>query len=271
MTTTQLKFSTSLGILLLSLTSIPSLRADSVGTEIIGGTPVTADESVAKSTVLLTDGNYICTGSILDSDIVVTAAHCISSPAENIRVVFSLSLDSSGISGFAEKPVGQVIAAVAHPGWEGENSYGVDQHDIGLIRFSGGLPQGYQPAALLSAQESQQLSKGTEVILAGYGITNAQTQEGAGVLREVSVNIKGQLGKTEVVLDQHQGKGACHGDSGGPAFVNENGQLLLWGITNRGYPDNAPDDCRHFSVYTRIQAYADWINTTVTQLRNQQR
>jgi secreted trypsin-like serine protease len=230
---------------------------------IIGGTAVTASDPVASTTVLVTDGNYICTGSIIDQDLVVTAAHCVAAPAENLRIVFALDLNGT----IDKSMVLPITGYLANPGWQGEASQGVDQHDIAIIRLNGAIPAGYKPATLLSSQASAALAKGDVTELAGYGITNAQTQDGAGLLREVGVKILKQLGSTEVVLDQRSGKGACHGDSGGPAFVSVGGQPQLWGVTNRGYPDNAPDDCRHYAVYTRIEAYASWISQAAAQLR----
>jgi secreted trypsin-like serine protease len=231
---------------------------------IIGGTVVDANDPVASTTVLVTDGNFICTGSIIDQDLVVTAAHCVAAPAENLRIVFARDINGT----IDKSMVLPITGYIANPGWQGDASQGVDQHDIAVIRLDGALPAGYHPATLLSADASAGLKKGEVTELAGYGITNAKTQDGAGTLREVDVKILQQLGQTEVVLDQRTGKGACHGDSGGPAFVNVGGELQLWGVTNRGYPDNAPDDCRHEVVYTRIAAYADFISQSASQLRN---
>lgn len=233
------------------------------GDFIIGGTVVTASDPVASTTVLVTDGNFICTGSIIDQDMVVTAAHCVAAPADTLRIVFARDLNNS----VSKSDVLPITGYLANPGWQGEASQGVDQHDIAVIHLNGTLPAGYKPATLLSAQASAALKKGDATELAGYGITNAQTQDGAGTLREVGVKILKQIGTTEVVLDQRSGHGACHGDSGGPAFVKVGGQLQLWGVTNRGYPDNAPDDCVHYAVYTRIEAYADWIAQAASQLR----
>lgn len=232
---------------------------------IIGGTTVAAGDEIAASTVMVTDGNFICTGSILAADIVVTAAHCTAAKAEDLRIVFSRQMpdDLTTVSDI----VHPIYNFVANPGWKGENSTGVDQHDIAVIRFKGSLPDGYAPAHLLNP--STALTPGETVTLAGYGITNAQTQAGAGTLRKVDVTLAKKLGKTEEVLDQTDDAGACHGDSGGPAFVTVDGQLLLWGVTNRGYPNNAPDDCVHESVYTRITAYTDFINQAAGDLRQQ--
>src|SRR6185437_2455079 len=221
---------------------------------IVGGTLVSPNDPVAATTVLVTDGNFICTGSLIDTDMVVTAAHCTAAQVSDLRIVFATDINKLN-----QSEVRAITGLQANPGWQGENSTGADQHDIALMRIDGSLPAGYHPANLLSASDSSALRKGETAVLAGYGITDAQSQDGAGVLRKVDVKISKQLGKTEVILDQRDGKGACHGDSGGPAFTAD-GQL--WGVTNRGYPDNAPDDCVHYAVYTRIQAYASWIAQT---------
>jgi secreted trypsin-like serine protease len=227
---------------------------------IIGGTLVPAGDPVAATTVLVTDGNFICTGSLIDTDMVVTAAHCTAANVADLKIVFATDFNS-----ISQGEVRPITGLQANPGWQGEQATGADQHDIALMRINGSLPTGYHPAQLLDASASAALRKGDTTLLAGYGITNASTQDGAGVLREVEVPISKQLGQTEVILDQRKGKGACHGDSGGPAFTTDG---RLWGVTNRGYPDNAPDDCAHYAVYTRIEAYADWISATETALRN---
>src|SRR5262249_22116808 len=65
---------------------------------------------------------------------------------------------------------------------------------------------------------------------------------------------------TEIVAGMH-GKDACHGDSGGPAYVvRSDGQLLLGGITSRG-----PDPCGQFGIYTRVPEHMDWIRATVRE------
>ena len=72
-------------------------------------------------------------------------------------------------------------------------------------------------------------------------------------------------GSTEVMLDQTGGKGACHGDSGGPAYAMVNGQMQLFGITSRGVGDGTGPQCTHFSVYTNASAYASWIAGIIGQ------
>ena len=241
-----------LGILVLSASAIADQDY------IIGGSEVDQSDPVAASTVALYDGKALCSGSLIAENLVVTAAHCIPSDAKTLKVFFKLDISGAGKSA-------RVVDAVVDPHYKGEEATGPDENDIALLRFSGKLPAAYSPATLLPASES--LSNGETVTLAGYGITEAQTTQGAGVLRKVNVTIaQANYGKTEVVLDQTDGKGACHGDSGGPAFVKMGKNLFLFGVTNRGYPTNAPDDCAHEVVYTNILSQMDFLNSAARQL-----
>jgi hypothetical protein len=134
----------------------------------------------------------------------------------------------------------------------------MDQGDIAVVKFKGGIPEGYAPAKVISSEEP--LKVGAPVTLSGYGISNAQRKTGAGVLRKTNVKIaKARKGKSEMILDQSHGHGACHGDSGGPAYVRVHGKMVLAGVTNRSYPSRGQDDCAHGVVYTKLSAYRSWI------------
>ena len=72
-----------------------------------------------------------------------------------------------------------------------------------------------------------------------------------------------------MILDQSHGHGACHGDSGGPAYIQKNGKMILAGVTNRSYPSSASDDCAHQVVYTKVHAYESWIKKNKQKLEIQ--
>lgn len=211
--------------------------------KIVGGEPALSDGQIARTTVMiigqLEKSQYICTGSILDKDMIVTAAHCLKAKPEKLRLVF----------GTETRVVDGYIRA--------------KYDDIGLIRVHGGIPSVFQPAKLFSGS----LRAGDPVIVAGFGITNAKTGSGAGTLREAEVKIESALGETEVLIDQSVGRGACHGDSGGPAYAINGNQLLLWGVISRAYSEMADDDCAHGVVYLRIAAFDSWIRQAVRKLR----
>jgi len=224
---------------------------------IVGGQTVSDKDPIAASTVAVTTGSALCSGSIIDTDLLVTAAHCV---GPNLYIVFNTNIDQPHAN------IARVMGYAVSSDWKGPQATTKDQHDIALVRFEGALPEGYRPAKLLPP--SDPLKNGEMVTLAGYGETDATSHAGVGVLRKTMVPIKdANFGKTEVLLDQTGDKGACHGDSGGPAFVSMGGDYYLWGVTNRSYPATAADDCKHDSVYTNIDAYKDWLTQAAAKLR----
>lgn len=236
---------------------------------IVGGQLVAEGDPVQSSTVALFDGEGLCSGSLVSADLIVTAGHCVTKNWRNMRVLFGLDVRAMLNPNSRGGAEAQVVGALVNPGFHGDSGR-VDQDDIALVRFEGGLPQGYAPAALLPT--GAQLQNGETVLLAGYGITEPQSAAGAGgtagVLRKVEVQIlKANFGRTEVLLDQTHGTGACHGDSGGPAFAEVEGRMFLWGVTSRGYPSRAPDDCAHDSVYTNIDAQLQFLHEAANQLQ----
>ena len=46
------------------------------------------------------------------------------------------------------------------------------------------------------------------------------------------------------------------------------GGISLAGLTNRSYPDSAPDDCAHDVVYTKLPAYKSWIARSEKKLES---
>lgn len=238
--------------------------------DIVGGEDVTPRDPVRKSTVALyepsADGKSgaLCTASLISSTTAITAAHCFDPRGGHPVVIFGRDLH-------APSTKKRVVSAVAiHPRWAKRQGRGMDQGDIAVVEFPGGLPKGYAPVPMASGDAS--VRAGKTATLAGFGISDARKKTGAGVLRKTRVKVlDDRPGKSEMILDQRHGHGACHGDSGGPAFVREKGRAVLAGVTNRGYPDGAPDDCAHRVVYTKVRAYRPWINRTQAKMDRTER
>lgn len=240
--------------------------------DIIGGDEVKLGDYYSRTTVALITrtarGSGICTASIIAKDLLVTAAHCVTDvfgrvlPPQSHRIVFHSSVDES-----SEGDLRAVDGVKVHSTWKGSLSRGKDQGDIAVVHFLGGLPAGFEIATLLPT--SKKLKNNQTVTLAGYGVTTMEGGgSGAGVLRRVDTKISiANFGKTEVLLDQRLGRGACHGDSGGPASITLSGKIYLFGVTNRGYPETGPDDCKQFSVYTNINAHRTFVSQASQELR----
>jgi secreted trypsin-like serine protease len=227
--------------------------------KIIGGerlSPVHLASSHIVALYNLADDS-LCTGSIIAEDIILTAGHCIPQDPSSLLVLFGV--DAQNYIEFR-----YVQFAGAHLKYQPrEQGYWTD---IGVVYFSGGLPDGYKPVQIL--EDDIFLQKGTQTELAGYGLADGVKKTGSGVLRHTTVKIEDPIFDFgEVELNQTQGKGACHGDSGGPAYIVENSQIKLWGITSRGEKDTT-DDCSQFSVYTSATVYLGWINGSMKAIHD---
>lgn len=258
---------------------------------IIAGSPVSDQETLSKSIVGIfathqvgDSGGAICTGSLLPGNIVLTAAHCVDN---YMVVVFSQDFNSA-----QSNQVLQVDKIAVSPYWETRKNANKDHGDIAILHFKGNVPAGYIPATLVT--DPSVLQNEEPVVLAGYGVNHvAETpidvntypdliksvqtgkvicddptnlkncaqvdMTGSGLLRKTSVTIEdNKFAQSEILLNQTKGTGACHGDSGGPAYITVNGQLYLWGVTSRGERD-PKNDCSQYAVYTSTLFYKDWI------------
>jgi secreted trypsin-like serine protease len=262
---------------------------------IIGGQNIQAGSPLAASIVGIYDAGVgaICTGSLLDNNRILTAAHCVGPKPEKMFIIFTpdmISLLKNGTQNQVRLLVRQVVTATVNPGWEPEKNGLKDDtwNDLAVLKFRGTVPVGFKPATLLGGGDINDLAPNLTVTLAGYGVDQIQTAKvdptlppaptvagtppkdevvcnhdhtecvsmkssGSGVLRFSAVSVVKVLSH-EVVVDQTQGKGACSGDSGGPAYVLKNGQYFLWGITSRGTPG-----CNEEGVYTNVLTYRDWV------------
>jgi hypothetical protein len=228
--------------------------------DIVGGSPVPTGNPVEQSTAALVwEDVMVCSGVILDSDILLTAAHCLGEPKE---VVFGIDAAASGAT---RRPI---TGALAHPGFD-LASYDKDPipanlDDIAVVRFDGGLPPGAMPALL--AGSGSAFATGDLVTIAGFGVNDASsdTDSGIGRLRQARVAVlDASYSVSEFKIDATRGAGDCSGDSGGPAFADElTAPLTVLGIDNWG-----PGACSQFGVYARVSFHRAWIEQAILSLR----
>jgi secreted trypsin-like serine protease len=247
------------GLTLVLSSSLVSARTTELPSDFSHGerTDVLASDKIAETTVMVMAGSEGCTGSLIDTDIVITAAHCIKASVNEIKIIFT-----TDITLYEPGKVRKGLAVKVHPEYQSTKDNEIGRHDIALIRFKGDLPSEYHPAELLSDLESDTLKEGQTSIIAGYGGNSW------GFLSKIELPFAKRLGESEILLAQPNGQGARHGDSGGPAFAS-NGKL--WGVCSRGFTEYSADKTSvpyPYSVYTQIRSYASWINSAQTELKS---
>ncbi|MET9437522.1 trypsin-like serine protease [Streptomyces sp. NPDC006551] len=201
--------------------------------------------------------DWVCSGTMIDADTFLTAAHCTTDWPENVRFYVSLDQDVQGglDKAAAEHPgdPAAVAKAVAvegaahnHPAYPGPAS---DTHDISVVQVPAAAMKArwaFKPAALpkagaLSALGSQGLND-TSFVVAGYGTQEARrgpgghTHPGGGVRLKAPVTFNALNDAwIRLAMTAPQGNGgACYGDSGGPNFATLDGKLTLVATTITG-------------------------------------
>lgn len=239
---------------------------------IIGGTAVSVMDPINHSTVQIVHPEFVkdengqmvldrlstCTGTVVSSDIILSAGHCSNKDPRQLILIFSNKIPSNWqlfFSTISRNPaVRRVVAGVTAPNWvhltqTTEKNWG----DVSLLRFTGGLPASYVPAQLVPADAQLTTS---DVVLAGFGETDGVQKTQATQLMKVTTKISDpNFSESEIQVDNVDGHGACHGDSGGPAYVTD-----LVGVTSRADEKTDPKAvCVGKTIYASVQYYLDWI------------
>nr|XP_035942488.1 cationic trypsin [Halichoerus grypus] len=223
--------------------------------KIVGG--YTCQKNSLPYQVSLNSGYHFCGGSLINSQWVVSAAHCYKS-----RIQVRLGEHNIAVSESAEQFINSA-KVIRHPKYN-EKTF---DNDIMLIKLS-------SPATLNSRVSAVSLPKscaaaGTQCLISGWGNTQSIGENYPDLLQCLQVPIlsdstcrnayPGKITSNMMCLGSLKGgKDSCQGDSGGPVVCNRELQgIVSWGIgcALKGKP----------GVYTKVCNYVSWIRQTIAK------
>ena len=192
------------------------------------------------TTVAVTGGNSLCTGTLIHPEIVAYAAHCGGG---------SKTLKFGNSSGVASKTI-KAQYCRTYEGYGGTNDQG---HDWAFCRLNQPVTDLPITPIVMGCEGAQYLTDGAQVAIVGFG-NNSQNETGAGTKRWAMTTLHHTIGNIAQVGGAPNA-GICSGDSGGPAFVQyEDGSWHAFGIAS-----TVTGGCSGLGTHALLPAAASWI------------
>ncbi len=200
-----------------------------------------------------------CTGTLISADAVVTAAHCLIPPPEigDFSPYFTFALDANNATTADLLPSREKHY---HPQYnQNAEPPGTISHtyDIGIVLLQHPVTN-VAPAYLPTDADAAALAEGMPLEITGYGLTNANDDNSAGVKYNATTSLAA-LGPYEIGVGTPGAPQNCHGDSGGPAYIHVGSGLRMLGIVSRGNT-GGEDSCDRGGIDTRADAYKSWLS-----------
>jgi trypsin len=234
------------------------------GRKIVGGIPTTITQHPWQVALIVTssDGRYLCGGSIIAEQWVLTAAHCFGKGSTPSRVIVKANATDYRREGFwivAERPI-------KHDKFNSQ-SY---EHDIALIKLSSSP----RARVIPRAAPSTNIDIGEHLVVTGWGVEaeGGSSQPATLLKAEVPYVTNETCNAPEAYAgrifpgmlcagEKAGGVDSCQGDSGGPLVKGTTPETaILVGVVSFG--DGCARELR-YGVYTRVSTEQMWISDTL--------
>lgn len=268
-----LKLAGSVLASLLTLTgTVSAASAEEVSPRIVGGYTATIADAPWQVALIRASAsnNYqgqFCSGSLISTQWIVTAAHCVDdmSASDVLVQAGSVTLSQSKLTGR------QIAEIIVHPNW----TTSTFRNDIALLRLDSPVTPSagkIQPIKLPSSS----VAESTFLRVTGWGATDNDGESYPTTLRKTSLRVLADsacsnqfddyssstqlcagLGNFDVTSD-------CTGDSGGPLSYQISGTWYLAGLVSYGSADGCISGSP--SVETRVSGFTSWISENTRSL-----
>uniref|UniRef100_A0A669ERY3 Peptidase S1 domain-containing protein n=1 Tax=Oreochromis niloticus TaxID=8128 RepID=A0A669ERY3_ORENI len=236
-----------------------------LNTRIVGG-QVAPVGSWPWQVSLQRSGFHFCGGSLINSQWVLTAAHCFQT---STPTGLTVNLGLQSLQGSNPNAVSRTVTQIInHPNY---NS-GTNDNDICLLQLSSPVTfTSYISPVCLAASDSTFYS-GVNSWVTGWGNIGMSLPSPQNLM-EVEVPVVGNrqcncnygVGRiTDNMICaglSAGGKDSCQGDSGGPMVSKQNGRWIQAGVVSFGEGCAEPNLP---GVYARVSQYQTWINSQIS-------
>jgi secreted trypsin-like serine protease len=238
------------------------LTAIAPGVAMVGGAPAATGNMRNSVVTILSSYGTFCTATAIARDLLLTAGHCIE-PDGRYKLADTVP---------GQVPVLKDVARTArHPQFDIKRLLShLATADVALLKLGEPAPARITPARLAGADE--QVAIGDTLTVAGIGVTVRGADRLDGLAHVATLTVTGHPSSLEVRLFDpatkgvSAGLGACTGDSGAPAFRDDNGSLVVIGIVSWSTGPNLTGGCGGLTGLTPLARYRSWIIDTAKSL-----
>ena len=200
---------------------------------------------------------HYCGGTILDSQTILTAAHCQVMPSDYVMVGHVNRLEGQNIQ----------VSEVINGDW---NQYTMNE-DIAIVKLATPLNMDDDVQGVCLPSPDFNPPAGSICYVSGWGTLQESGGPLPAELQYVDVPVVSQS-SCNIAYDNfitsnmicagfdEGGKDSCQGDSGGPFVCMENDVPVITGIVSFGIGCAQAD---YPGVYTRVSPYVNWIKSNM--------
>ena len=242
-----------LSVCLAGLSFIAPVHAETITPKIVGGVPVVAAPSWMAALWVDTGSDIgFCSGTLIDTQWIMTAAHCVDVGSAPVITALIGQADLN-----IQDNLATVDKVVISPNYDSSTMFG----DIALLHIT--TPQYVSTVTLpyINASSSE-LYDGLQMRVYGWGETEAgvteDDAEATRYLQTATLTFQGfDYDFPDHIFAGDYGKDTCFGDSGSPLLYDG----VQYGITSFGFTYTCGTGIP--GGYTDVSNYSYWIDNTI--------